>query len=250
MTAGIEIRRDDTGIVPAGSLVLTTNKRNPILVASGTTATVSSGATYASGTGGGSLLQLSVVCPHDSIPALVSDPAMCSYNSSWDSGTGTWIWQYISTAVPGTNIDWMVFAEKPLTAATMGIELYADDGTLQFALHPNNKPLRVVDVLNGAYTSSVSYPAGRTYALAHGKHSGKLIWEQPAKPSTFALPDPTYFMELWWGVFASMVGSDFFAGQIRLDPGPETFVGTNTPDYTLERDWTDLDHMVIDVTGY
>lgn len=242
--AGIEVRRDDTGVVPAGSLVLTTNKRNPVLIHKGTATVAASGATYM-----GVMLTITLACPHDSIIAFEGPQAFMFYQAFRDTGAGTWQWQYLGGTV-GDVITYYVFAEQTLTAGVVGIEMYADDGTLQFALHPDNKPLRVVDVLHSSYTTSVSYPSGPTYALAIGKQSSKIIWEGDAKPSTISFPDPDYYILLWWGVFTSMIGSDFTASQSRIDPPPEDFVGTNTPDYSLERDFTNLDHMILDVTGY
>lgn len=245
--AGIEVRRDDTGLVPAGSLILTTNRRNPVVVASGSVLIAASGATYY-----GTLITITETCPQDSILAIKQPQSCVMYTASY-SGTA-WTWELIPAGSVGDTVEYFVFAEKDLTGGSPGIEIYDDSGQLQFAMHPGDKPMRVVEALNGSYGLSgtvVAYPAGPDYAIAYGKHSGRLIWEANAKPSTFALPDPDYYIQLWHGLFAGIdSGTDFNIGDQRLDPPPETFVGTNAPDYSLERDWTDLGHLVLDVTDY
>jgi hypothetical protein len=243
MTTGIEVRRDDTGTVAAGTLVLTTNKRNPVLVASGATATVTNLTTAHPA----SRLTLVITCPKDSIIAITSAVYTVAYSGFYASGQ--WNMTFLCDCAAGTSIGWMVFAEQALTAGNVGIELYDDTGQIQFGMHPNNKPLRVVDVLNGS-PADVSYAAGRTYALGIGKHSGSLIWESGAQPPGGGAPDPSYYIKLWQGVLTRMNGANFEYETMRLDPDPSTFHGTDTPDYSEERDWTQLGHLILDITGY
>jgi hypothetical protein len=197
MTTGIEVRRDDTGTVAAGTLVLTTNKRNPVLVASGATATVTNLTTAHPA----SRLTLVITCPKDSIIAITSAVYTVAYSGFYASGQ--WNMTFLCDCAAGTSIGWMVFAEQALTAGNVGIELYDDTGQIQFGMHPNNKPLRVVDVLNGSQ-----------------------------------------------GVLTRMNGANFEYETMRLDPDPSTFHGTDTPDYSEERDWTQLGHLILDITGY
>lgn len=246
MTVGIELRRaSDT------ALVLSNNIRNPIVAAQGT---VTTGASPTAG-GFGSAATVSSTGKIKAIKS--AQPCMRWQDNVWlfDSATGI-------------NHSYYNFSDVGPDFTNVGLEIYADavGSPIQFATHPNNKPLRVIDVVHsvahgpgpGASEPAVAdysalTSAGRQLALAQGLYSGGLIWENGAINTGTGFSDPLYWAQINHArTFYIDAGGILRANWLQTDPDVSNFFGdgphASAPGSNTWYEACEI--LVIDVTGY
>jgi len=163
----------------------------------------------------------------------------------------TWTWHYWVNAAVGTSVSWLIFDEPPDTYSNIGIEIYDDAAGLPllFGMSPSLKPLRVIDFISQVTSTGHTYPSGRTYAFGQSAYSGQLVWEDGALNG--GIPDPDYYALIAYATTIERTsGRIFNFATMRRDKPTFTLGGTNTPDFTEERDWNNKRYIIADVTGY
>lgn len=169
----------------------------------------------------------------------------------------TYSWVWIVNKPVGTVLPYWIFDDTIDVYTNIGLEIYDDAAGLPilFSSDPTFKPLRVVDSLTALGLES--YSAGRTYAISQGKFAGYRQWEAGAKNFSH-LADPDFYAMIAYAEVVALVNTgtptvELIGGvdAFRLDPPPSSFdPGDPTPDYSLERNWTQRQVLVLDVTGY
>lgn len=247
MPVGVELRREGDS-----ALILSNNLRNPVVVAKGTVA--AGGAPTLGGFGSGITLPASGM-----IRAIRTTHGM----GRWT--TNNWI----GPDSPPFNVDYFHFADTTADYTFVGLEVYEDAPGLpvRFSTHPNNKPLRVLDVFDnvghpvgGAGSGDVTiddYSAmiadGRSLAFAQGLYSGSQEWENFALNTGTGFADELYWAKINYArAFYITAGGLLKATYVRTDPPTDDFAGTG-PSVGPPGADTFFDNaqvLVIDVTGY
>lgn len=179
MPAGLEIRND------SGTIQLTENRANPVLIQKGTITTVTN--TFAGAPLAASMATFSFTRPNtNTFPML----AIRSTGLTGLVGIGphtslTWTWTFLSAQAVGTTIDYWLFDAKPTLASSKLFEIYDAAGNLAFSLA--EKPMRVRSVLTGSSppvtATTTTLDTGRTYASMLVRWSERLLYR--------ALPNET-----------------------------------------------------------
>lgn len=247
MPVGVELKRDGDQ-----SLILSNNLRNPVVVGKGVVA--AGGAPTLGGFGSG------VVVPATGMIRAIQTT----------HGLGRWTTNNLIGPDPAPyNATYFHFADTVADNTTVGLEIYADDGphTVMFSTHPNNKPLRVIEVFGdvghppggsgGAdvtladYTAMIS--AGRTLAFAQGLYAGSQEWENFALNTGTGFADELYWAKINYArAFYITAAGLLKATYVRTDPPTASFAGDG-PHVAAPGANTFFDNaqvMVIDVTGY
>lgn len=224
MPVGLEVRREDDD-----AIVITNLRRHPVLVLKGTTA--ASVANTITDDGDGSTVTL----PNTGTLRAVIPPLGVRFHLL--DSTHYWL-----DTAPGATMQYFMFAEQPLISTTVGIEVYADDGTLMFNSNPANKIARIM--------RTNTEPAGKTYAIVTGGMNVQYTWETGAMDPG-GNPDPD-FEALIRRVSTFIKSGSTYGGSTRhrVDPPTHMIFGDDTPDYGEEGSFGHTQSLILDVTGY
>lgn len=173
MVAGFQAWTD------SGSIQITENLVNPVLVASGNATTVTN-------TIPGAPLIVSNVQISYTLPSSANYPMVALRPSDQTVFHGvnksglTWTWYFLSMQAVGTSIPYWIFDKKDVITESKLFEIYNSSGTRVFSLA--EKPLRIRDVMSGTmggtalWTSVRTFESGRTYAAMPCRWSEQAIY--------------------------------------------------------------------------
>lgn len=242
MTAGVEIRRD------SGSLILTTNLKNPIIVAQGS---VSTGATTLQD-GAGSIA---------TVPASGKLRTIRTANN-WHRLDATKFW---IDAASGTSVDYFNWDFPTDVYTDVGLEMYTDapGEHIVFSTNPTHKPMRAKYVRpdrpnvvfyaeNNVLNTDFVPTAGRSYAMTHGVWSGKHQWDNFAQNPSTGFDDEQYWGKRVYCTQIKLTSSGIEYGYHCINPPIGDFIGTGPsvgpPAGNTKENGLML--FVCDVTGY
>lgn len=122
---------------------------------------------------------------------VLSGSQLCQCNPV-NQGNGNWLLQFSINGPVGTPLSWWLFDTLGNDEGSRnGLQIFNAAGQLQY--DAMRKPLRIVGVQNNNIASSVTYPAGRSYAalMSGGGGSravpGTQIPGQPETPAGFVI---------------------------------------------------------------
>lgn len=223
MAFGLEFIND------AGSMCISENYKNPIVVASGSATTVSASPFAATSkftvTYTRSSLDEAVICA-------IRPTAMTMLIGVGSPNSLTWTWEFFSTHAIGATVPYWIFSNKAAVPAdTFGLEVFDASGARVFS--SNSKPLRLRDkvshTLSAGSTTDRFYNTGRTYAMAMPK------WTDYGN---YNIMENTTAM---FGGGVMGITDGFRAGGCFYN----TVSGDNSGN-----PWNVMDILVVDVTGY